>query len=384
MRIGIEAQRLQRPHKHGMDRVALELIKNLQVIDKENDYFIFVKPDEDRKVISNTSNFTVVEISGDSYPVWEQFKLPKVAKLYDCDVLHCTSNTAPIFTNIPLITTIHDVIYMEGTLSKLLGSSASSYQKFGNLYRRMIVKNVVNTSKKIITVSDYEKENIRNCFRLAEHHIKTVHNGVSNQFLQNLDPEYIQKVKEALNLPDNYLFHIANKDPRKNTKRIVKAFQKFLRNENKDLKLVMLGCKDVDLKVLLKEINATDVYNNIVLPGYVSDQDLPIMYQLAEVFLFPSLKEGFGIPIIEAMASKVPVITSNISAMPEVAGDAAHLVNPHSIDEIYNGIVQITSNEQYKKELIEKGSLQYKNFSWSTMATQVLEQYNQLFEAKKK
>ena len=384
MRIGIEAQRLQRPHKHGMDRVALELIKNLQEIDKKNEYFIFVKPDEDKKVISNTSNFTVVEVSGGAYPIWEQVKLPKIAKSYNCDVLHCTSNTAPVFTKTPLITTIHDVIYMEGSLTSLLRSSASNYQKFGNLYRRLIVKNVVKKSKKVITVSNYEKANIQNCFGLYEDQITAIHNGVSNQFLENIGLEHIERVKEEFNLPTKYAFHIANKDPRKNTKRVLKAFQQFLRNENLDFKLVMLGCSDTELKILLKEINATEVYNHILLPGYVSDEDLPVFYQLAQVFLFPSLKEGFGIPIIEAMASKVPVITSNVTAMPEVSGDAAHIVDPYSVDEISNAMVKITSNQKYKNELIEKGVKQFKNFSWNAMAMQVLEQYNQLFQEQKR
>ena len=104
MKIGIEGQRLFRKKKHGMDMVALELIRNLQIIDKENEYFIFVKPDEDNKVLSETSNFKIIELEGGAYPTWEQMALPKAAKKYGCDILHCTSNTAPFCTNIPLIT----------------------------------------------------------------------------------------------------------------------------------------------------------------------------------------------------------------------------------------------------------------------------------------
>jgi hypothetical protein len=123
-----------------MDRVALELIKNLQVIDKENEYFIFVKPDQDTDVITKTSNFNIVEIPGGPYPYWEQIKLPKMAKHYNCDILHCTSNTAPLFNKTALVTTLHDIIYMEESMLKQLKSGASWYQKIGNLYRRIIVK----------------------------------------------------------------------------------------------------------------------------------------------------------------------------------------------------------------------------------------------------
>ena len=168
MRIGIEAQRLFRPHKHGMDRVALELIKNLQKIDKENEYFIFVKPDKDNKVISDTDNFRIVEVKGGAYPIWEQFNLPKVVKTYNCDILHCTGNTAPLSVKTPLITTLHDVIFKEDSILEQLSSSASWYQKVGNLYRRLIVDNIVKRSNQLITVSEFEKQNEFTDFLLAE------------------------------------------------------------------------------------------------------------------------------------------------------------------------------------------------------------------------
>jgi len=119
MRIGIEAQRLFRPHKHGMDKVVQELIRNLQKIDTVNEYFIFVKPDKDTAAISSTSKCTIVEIPGGPYPLWEQCKLPKAQKAYQCDILHCTSNTAPYAMKTPLINNVHDIIYMEGSLLQL-------------------------------------------------------------------------------------------------------------------------------------------------------------------------------------------------------------------------------------------------------------------------
>ena len=136
MKIGIEGQRLFRKKKHGMDMVALELIRNLQIIDKENEYFIFVKPDEDNTVLSETPNFKIIQLEGGSYPMWEQIALPKAAKEYGCEILHCTSNTAPIFNDIPLITILHDIIYMESNYYKILTGSATPYQKSHSAARR--------------------------------------------------------------------------------------------------------------------------------------------------------------------------------------------------------------------------------------------------------
>ncbi len=384
MRIGIEAQRLFRPHKHGMDRVTLELIKNLQLIDKDNDYFIFVKPDLGRAAISSTSNFTIVEIPGGPYPIWEQYKLPRVAKEYNCDILHCTSNTAPLTVKIPLITTLHDIIYMENSLIKQLTNSASFYQKFGNLYRRFIVRSVVKKSKHLITVSNYEMDNITRFFKLKNKKLQTIYNGVSFHFSNKIEKKHIEKVKAKYELPEHYLLHIANKDPRKNTSRVLKAFKVFLNKTDTDFKLVMLGCRDNDLRAMLGKIDAHNLYKDIILPSYVSDEDLPVFYNLAELFLFPSLREGFGIPIIEAMACGVPVITSNTSSMPEVSGAAAHLIDPYKTEEISNGILKIISNTNYKNELIQKGLKRYRLFSWHTMAKQVLETYKQLYKEKKK
>ncbi|GAA4270097.1 glycosyltransferase family 4 protein [Hyunsoonleella aestuarii] len=380
MRIGIEAQRLFRPHKHGMDIVARELILNLQVIDKENDYFIFVKPDQDKSTIKSTANFKVVEIPGGPYPWWEQFKLPRIAKSFNCDILHCTSNTAPYYKNIPLITTLHDIIYMEGSMLNLLFNKASLYQKFGNLYRRVIVSKVIKNSRRLITVSNFEKENITKYFKLKHKVIKAVHNGVNKTFTVNIDADHIARVKSKYKLPENYFLHIANKDPRKNTKKVLMAFKEFLGRTNSRQKLLMLGYKDAYLKILLNEIGAIDLYDHIILTGYVSDDDLPVIYKLSQLFLFPSLREGFGIPIIEAMACGVPVITSNTSSMPEVAGNAAHLINPNKIEDISSAMLKIVSDENYKNMLIQRGLKRSKEFSWNKMAFQVLEQYKQLYK----
>ena len=128
MKIGIEGQRLFRTKKHGMDIVALELVRNLQEIDHENEYYIFVKKDEDVSALKETSNFKIITLNGGSYPVWEQLILPKAAKKYGCQVLHCTSNTAPLHCDIPLVTTLHDIIYLESSYLKILTGSGTNYQ----------------------------------------------------------------------------------------------------------------------------------------------------------------------------------------------------------------------------------------------------------------
>lgn len=379
MKIGIEAQRLFRPHKHGMDRVALELVRNLQQIDKSNQYVVFVKSDEDRSVLGESTNFDIVEIPSGSYPIWEQVELPKMARKYGCDLLHCTSNTAPVTGGIPLITTVHDIIYMEESPLTQLLSKATPYQKFGNVYRRIIVPRIINRSKRVITVSEFEKSNIVDRFgKGVSGKLDAVHNGVSNHFKPLEDLNALGDIRKKYGLPTRYLLFFGSKDPRKNTRRVLDAFSEFSRI-NPAYGLVLMNYKDADLDELLSDLGNPGLRERIVLPGYVDDPDLPGIYQGAELFLFPSLREGFGIPVIEAMACGTPVITSNTSSMPEVAGDAAHLVDPFDVDSIVNGINKILSDEPYRSQLVDKGFNQKDKFSWRLMAEKVLQIYNEVY-----
>jgi glycosyltransferase involved in cell wall biosynthesis len=379
MKIGIEGQRLFRKKKHGMDMVALELIRNLQLIDTENEYFIFVKPDEDNTVLRETSNFKIIQLEGGSYPMWEQIALPEAAKKYGCEILHCTSNTAPIFTDIPLITILHDIIYMESSYYKILTGSATPYQKFGNAYRKLIVPWVVKKSDKIVTVSHFEKNRIAEFFGMKDDkRLTAIYNGVSAHFKPISDESELKRVKEKYHLPDHFFFFLGNTDPKKNTIGTLKAFSDFLKQSKSDYKLVMLDYDTNELEKLLIEIGDKDLIKNIVLTGYVINTDLPAIYSLCTIFLYPSLRESFGIPMLEAMGCGVPVITSNTSSMPEVAGDAAHIINPYNPEEITQAIIKILADAAYYDTLCKKGIERNKLFSWKNMAEQVLILYNEI------
>jgi glycosyltransferase involved in cell wall biosynthesis len=376
MKIGIEAQRIFRKKKHGMDMVALELIRNLQQIDHENEYFIFVKPDEDRSVLKETANFKIIQLTGGAYPFWEQKALPAAAEKAGCQVLHCTSNTAPLKCKIPLVTTLHDIIYMESTFAGILAGSATAYQKFGNAYRKLIVPQVVKKSKKIITVSDFEKERIGSFFHIkGDNRLTAVYNGVSTHFKPVTDAAILKAVKEKYHLPDNYFFFLGNTDPKKNTPGVLKAFSDFKKQTGSDHKLVMLDYDRKELEKILTSIDDEKLIDSIVLTGYVINTDLPAIYCQSLAFLYPSLRESFGIPMLEAMACAVPVITSDTSSMPEVAGTAAIIVNPYKPEEITEAMIKLMNNEELKQELITAGIKQAAKFSWKAMAEDVLKIY---------
>lgn len=379
MKIGIEGQRLFRKKKHGMDMVALELVRNLQQLDTENEYVLFVKPDVDDRILSETSNFKIVRLEGGFYPLWEQFALPRAARKAGCDLLHCTSNTAPIWTKLPLVVTLHDIIYMEKSILGILTGNGSLYQKFGNVYRRLFIPFVVRKSRKIITVSNFEKNRIAEFFGLkADERLTAVYNGVSQHFQPVTDSETRQRVKEKYHLPDRFFFFLGNTDPKKNTKGTLKAFSNYRKQTGDNVPLVMLDYDLTELDRLLAEIGEPTLREHIFLTGYVVNTDLPALYSMCELFLYTSLRESFGIPMLEAMACGAPVITSNTSSMPEVAGEAALLVDPFKPDEITSAMVRLTSDSTLRQTLIREGFLQAAKFSWKAMAEDVLRIYQKI------
>ena len=379
MRIGIEGQRLFREKKHGMDMVALELVRNLQQIDTENEYVVFIKPDVDDSVLTETPNFKIIRLNGGFYPIWEQFALPRAARKAGCDLLHCTSNTAPIWTKMPLVVTLHDIIYMESSFLKILTGKGSLYQKFGNVYRRLIIPSVVRKSRKIITVSHFEKNRIGEFFGMKDDkRLTAVYNGVSEHFKPVTDEIELGRVKEKYHLPNRYFFFLGNTDPKKNTKGTLKAFSDFRKQTGEDIPLVMLDYDQTELELLLTEIGDSELIRHILLTGYVVNTDLPSIYSQCELFLYTSLRESFGIPMLEAMACGAPVITSTTSSMPEVAGDAALLVDPFMPEEITAAMIRLTTEEELRQTLIVKGFAQAAKFSWKAMAENVLKLYQEI------
>lgn len=380
MKIAIEGQRLFRTKKHGMDMVALELINELQKLDHENEYVVFVKPDEDKETLKKTANFKIVELDGGPYPTWEQIALPKAAKKEGCHILHCTSNTAPVSPGMPLVTTLHDIIYMESI--SIFKKGGTWYQKLGNMYRRWNVPKVVKISDKIITVSKFERNRIGDFFNIPSDNdrLVAIYNGVTEHFRKITDKNELLRVKEQYRLPDNFLFFLGNTDPKKNTPGVLKAFSDYIKQTGDDMYLVMLDYERSSLEKILSDIGDKDLINRIVLTGYVVNTDLPAIYNMCKIFLYPSLRESFGIPMLEAMRCHVPVITSNTSSMPEVSGNAAYIVDPYNPEEITRGIIELLKNNELRDELIEKGAINSQKFSWKNMAIDVLKLYNEVYE----
>lgn len=369
MKIGIEAQRLFRPHKHGMDIVAKEVIQAL-VQHPEHEFVVFVKPDTDRACLPESDNLRVVELAGGPYPVWEQHALPKAVRAAGVSVLNCTANTAPIRPAAPLVLTLHDIIFLE---KAIVGGNA--YQRFGNLYRRWNVPRVVKRSHRIVTVSNYERQRIIDYLNVPADKVVTVHNAVSRQFRVIDDAAALAGVRARFNLPTEFIFFLGNTDPKKNVPNVLRALALLKQRGRLTLPLVIANVSAEYVNGVLAAIGAPELITDIRLCGYVPNALLPTVYNAASVFLCPSLRESFGLPILEAMACGTPVLTASTSAMPEVAGDAALLADPASPEAMADQLDNLLTNTDLRKNLRHLGLNRAALFSWTNTAKKLLTVY---------
>ena len=376
MNIGIEAQRIFRVHKHGMDFVALELIRQLQRLDRHNNYHIFVKEGPDR-CIEESDNFFIHTFKG-GYPIWEQVKLPKLAKQLNLDLLHCTSNTAPLGGTIPLVVIIHDIIYFE--FHPLFTLGYTLYQRFGNIYRRLVVSRLIKRANAIYTVSYFEHKRLTQFFGLPNNRVQVIYNGVSSHFQPNLDPNFLHKVREKYNLPERYCLFLGNTDPKKNTRNTVVAFAQYCKAAGRTHHLMVADSSQVTIHQYLVDAGLEEFTNQIQVIGYIDNREMPALMNMADLFLYPSKREGFGIPILEGMATGTPVLTSNVASMPEVAGNAAYLVDPFNVNDITQGLISILSDEEIQKNLRKKGLERAKEFSWERTAKATLASYRRIVD----
>ena len=367
MRIGIEAQRIFRKNKHGMDYVVLQEIIELQKMDHRNEYYIFVAPGPDR-CVEDTSNVHVIEIEGNFYPTWEQLSLPKAANEVGVELLHCTSNTAPIRCNIPLILTLHDIIFLEPRDKQ----NKSLYQNMGWFYRRMVVPRILKKCRRIITVSEFEQNNIISKLGLPRKQVAMIYNGYNDWFrpMEDTDCVFAKYMAER-----GYLFFLGNTDPKKNTERTLIAYSKYLERSSVKRKLLMADLDRHYLNDIIERNHIENILSHIEMPGYIVNTDLPYVYSAAFAFLYTSLRESFGIPLLEAMACGTPVVTSNTSSMPEIAGPDAILVNPESADEICEQLLRLENDEAFYRQQVEMGLQRAKLFSWKYTADQLLSLY---------
>jgi glycosyltransferase involved in cell wall biosynthesis len=374
MKIGIEVQRLFRQQKFGIETSALQLLKKLKELNPRTQFVVYAKDDVDKACLQSSGNMQIKTLSGKVFFDFEHIFLPLATRQDRVDLLHCTGNTTPVFSPVPVVQTLHDVIFMDQ-----IPTNDTLYQQFGNYYRRTMIPLTTRKSDAVITVSNYEKERILKKIRMDEKKIRVIYNGIDEtRFRVITDPAFGNAVRARYNLPKRFMLFLGNTSARKNALRVIEAYTIYASRSKRPLPIVTPGLPKKYITDHLTNLGQSEKENLFVTPGYIADSDLNILYNICTMFLYPSLSEGFGMPLVEAMACGTPVITSNISCLPEIAGDAGILVDPTSARAISEAMTQLLAADGFRHEKIDQGIRNAQRFSWNKTAEQVFEVYEEV------
>ncbi|NCT54667.1 glycosyltransferase family 4 protein [Candidatus Falkowbacteria bacterium] len=378
--VGIDA-RFYGPLGKGLGRYTQEVVD--RVIEKSKSsselnlsFVIFLSPENFDEFQLKNERVSKVKLPFRWYSVKEQLLFPFYIKKYNLDLIHFLHFNIPIFCPTKFIVTIHDLI-----LTRFPAIKATTRNKFiyilKNLAYRLVLRRAINNSLKIITISEFTKKDIISLFKVASDKIVLIYEGAANLELAK-DSRFVEKqVEEKIqNYPSKFLLYVGSAYPHKNLERLLKVFN-VLEKEGSDIYLVLVGKSDFFYERLKKDEPALELIKarRIFFPGYVSDVELSSLYSKALAFIFPSLYEGFGLPPLEAMSKSCPVLSSDHSCLPEILEDSALYFNPQDLNDIVNKIKIINQDESLRTDLVRKGLLQVKKYSWDTCAEKTLKVY---------
>lgn len=379
-RIGIDARFWG---EAGPGRYAACLVRELEKIDKENQYFIFLTSKGFKDYTPSNKNFTKVLADYRWYSLSEQLQYPKLLYRFKLDLLHFAQFNMPLLYLKPFTVTIHDMILHDYPIKKGGWKNKIFYpiKRFGYLLNFWWV---VKMSRAIVVPSEDARNDLISRLKVPANKITVTYEGFDNQLLiNNYELQIKDKItKEKYSIEKPYLLFVGSMYPHKNLEMLVEAFAKL----NSKMNLVLVGKESFFSQRLRQKVEKLGLKNIVLFPGlkakegYVPDEDLPYFYKNAAAFVFPSLKEGFGIPPLEAMAFSIPVAASNLSCVPEICGEAALYFDPKNPSDIANKIEEILTNEKLRKELIAKGKINLKRFSWEQMAKKTHQVFSKILK----
>jgi glycosyltransferase involved in cell wall biosynthesis len=299
--------------------------------------------------------------------IWEQVQLPWAVARTECDIFHSPALSMPLMGKQKKVATAHDLIIVKHP--EMMSGLARKY--FAEFIPRTLRK-----ADHIISNSISTKKDLQKYLRIPEEKITVVPLGIQKEFLGVSDSNHINNLRRKFKLIGQYILSVAAFEPRKNHIGILKGFAEARDKLPKDTGLALVGRENAYQRKMISLADELGISESVAFCGYLPVNDLAAMYQGAAMLLFPSIEEGFGIPIIEAFAKGIPVITSSIEATKEIAGDAAWFVNPQRTGEIAQAINELMTDEELRKSLIEKGTARAAGFSWEKHARETIRIYN--------
>lgn len=342
MRIGIDVNDLHRPTT-GIGRYILALVDSLGKDKPKEELFLFYKDDVGPIQESNVKMFQQVSRSE---TFWGQYWLPRMARKTRADILHCPSVRAPLFCSTPVVITVHDVIFKK---------YPQYFRRFDRNYMNILYSMVLRKCGHIIAVSQCTKNDIIKYYKIPPKKITVVHNGIESKFHPVNRETAVSALKEAgFSVPERFILFVGTIEPRKNVLSLIKAFEKA-RKTGIEHELVIIGKKGWIYEDVFNYLDTSSYVKYIHFFGHIEDSLLPSVYSLASIFVYPSLYEGFGYPVIESMACGTPVIVNDTPALVEIADNAAIVVNANSDSLLADAMVQLLGNSAKMEQLKDLG-----------------------------
>jgi len=372
MKIGIDARFITNNPRRGIGTYSINLLHNLVNGFPDIDFYLYIYREDIENVLPASKNTFIKRLPIPIYPLWEQIALPLAAYRDNLDILHCLGNTAPIFIagNTCLIITLHDVMFLQS--GSLIPSPVTVYQKLGRLYRSIIVPLVARKSRALITVSEYSKFDILNLIPgTLENRIMVTYEGC--------DPAFTIDDSNSEHPTTPFILSLGADDPRKNTLLLVKAFLKLIEDVTIPHNLVIVGYKNWEGSASHKAVLHSSAAHRIIFLPFITTAELADLYSIATVFVYPSLYEGFGIPLLEAFNMRCPVIASSSTSIPEVGGDAPEYFDPNNIAELTEKMLKVIQDASLRKAMIQRGAIMALKFNWDSVATRTVAVYQKVY-----
>ena len=367
MRIVIDARKL---HDFGIGTYIRNLVTELGVIDHDSEYVLLTRPDDAASVAAAGPNFRAAIETSRPYSLAEQWRIPRAAARARADLLHEPHYVLPPLTRCRTVVTIHDCIHLR--FPEYLPSRAAF------VYAHTMIRLAARKADRVLTVSDASKRDILHYTGVAPEKVVVVHNGLDARFAAVPDADAVDRVRQRFQLDHPFVLYVGNIKPHKNLERLIAAFASMRHDGPDGLKLVVIGDETSKHPGLRQAVHRHRLDKHVRFFGFQPAATLVTFYRLARVFVFPSLYEGFGLPPLEAMANETPVVTSNVSSLPEMAGDAALLVDPYDVASIAEGIRRAVTDETLRQQLIARGRIRAREFSWARAAADTLAVYRQV------
>jgi glycosyltransferase involved in cell wall biosynthesis len=367
VRIGIDARKL---HDFGIGTYIRNLLRQLARFDRETDFVVFCRPEDREALASLGENFRPVEETSPNYSMVEQVRIPLALRREGVTLFHAPHYVLPPLVRCRSVVTIHDCIHL--MFPQYLPS------RLAFEYARISISLAARRATRVLTVSESSKRDIVRFVDVPAEKIDVIYNAYDERFTVEPREEDVIRVRERYQLIDEFVFYAGNVKPHKNLERLIVAFDLVRKRGLDHLKLVLIGDEISRYAALRRAVHQHQLHKHVRFLGYMPEETLAVMYRLAGVFVFPSLYEGFGLPPLEAMASGTPVVTSNVSSLPEVAGDAAILVDPHDPRAIADGIYRVLTDERLRRDLRTKGLARARQFSWETSVRRVHAIYHEV------